>query len=71
MECVETPDRQVPTSIHPIGHMTDMDTTMTSFQAGLEPFIDMDKGDFIGRAALVAAGHPPFTGGVARKQPES
>ena len=36
-----------------LGNMTDMDTTMTPFQAGLGPFIDMDKGDFIGRASLV------------------
>ena len=38
-----------------LGNMTDMDTTMTPFQAGLGPFIDIDKGDFIGRAALVGA----------------
>lgn len=38
-----------------LGNMTDMDTTMTPFQAGLGRFIDMDKGDFIGRAALVDA----------------
>ena len=35
------------------GNLTDMDTTMTPFEAGLAPFIDMDKGDFIGRDALV------------------
>ena len=38
-----------------LGNMTDMDTSMTPFRAGLGPFIDMDKGDFIGRAALVDA----------------
>ena len=37
------------------GNMTDMDTSMTPFQAGLGPFVDMDKGDFVGRAALVGA----------------
>ena len=35
-----------------LGNVTDMDTTMTPFEAGLEPFIDMDKNDFIGKAAL-------------------
>lgn len=34
---------------------TDMDMTMTPFQAGLGAFVDLDKGDFIGRAALQAA----------------
>ena len=34
---------------------TDMDMTMTPFQAGLGGFIDLDKGDFIGRTALQAA----------------
>lgn len=28
-----------------LGHPTDMNTTMTPFEAGLAPFIDMDKGD--------------------------
>ena len=35
-----------------LGNITDMDTTMTPFEAGLAPFIDMDKDDFIGKAAL-------------------
>ena len=38
-----------------LGNMTDMDMSMTPFDAGLEPFIDMDKGDFIGRDALINA----------------
>jgi aminomethyltransferase len=38
-----------------LGNMTDMDMSMTPFAAGLEPFIDMSKGDFIGRDALVNA----------------
>ena len=38
-----------------LGNMTDMDMSMTPFAAGLEPFIDMDKEDFIGRNALVNA----------------
>ncbi len=36
-----------------LGNLTDMDTTMTPFEAGFAPFIDMEKGDFIGRAALL------------------
>ncbi len=35
-----------------LGNITDIDTTMTPFEAGLEPFVDMSKGDFIGRDAL-------------------
>jgi glycine cleavage system aminomethyltransferase T len=38
-----------------LGNMTDMDMSMTPFAVGLEPFVDMDKGDFIGRDALVKA----------------
>ena len=38
-----------------LGNMTDMDMSMTPFAAGLEPFIDMDKDDFIGRDALINA----------------
>lgn len=35
-----------------LGNLTDMDTAMTPFEAGLARFVDMDKGDFIGRSAL-------------------
>jgi aminomethyltransferase len=42
-----------------LGNMTDMDITMTPFAAGLEPFIDMDKDDFIGRKALLHADRRP------------
>ena len=34
---------------------TDMDTTMTPFAAGLGAFIELDKPDFVGRAALLTA----------------
>jgi aminomethyltransferase len=34
---------------------TDMDMSMTPFQAGLGAFVDLSKGDFIGRAALQSA----------------
>ena len=47
-----------------LGNMTDMDTTMTPFQAGLGPFIDMDKDAFIGRAALVDADRRTLLYGV-------
>ena len=47
-----------------LGNMTDMDTTMTPFQAGLGPFIDMGKDDFIGRAALVDADRRTLMYGV-------
>src|SRR6056297_935242 len=36
-----------------LGNLTDITPDMTPFEAGLAPFIDMDKGEFIGRAALV------------------
>ena len=36
-----------------LGNTTDMDITMTPYEAGLGPFINMEKGDFIGRDALV------------------
>ena len=47
-----------------LGNMTDMDTTMTPFEAGLGRFVDMDKGDFIGRAALVGADRRTLLHGV-------
>lgn len=34
---------------------SDFDSTMTPFEAGLDRFIDLDKGDFIGRDFLVNA----------------
>ena len=36
-----------------LGNTTDMDISMTPYEAGLAPFINMEKGDFIGRDALV------------------
>ena len=50
-----------------LGNMTDMDTTMTPFQAGLGQFVDMDKGEFIGRAALVGADRRTLLHGVTCK----
>lgn len=38
-----------------LDNITDMDMSMTPFQAGLAPFIDMEKDNFVGREALVEA----------------
>ena len=38
-----------------LGNTTDMDTTMTPFEAGLGNFVDMEKENFIGRSALLQA----------------
>jgi len=47
-----------------LGNMTDMDASMTPFEAGLGAFIDMDKDDFVGRAALVNADRRPLLLGL-------
>ena len=47
-----------------LGNTTDMDTTMTPFEAGLAPFIDMDGSDFVGRAALLRADRRPVLHGL-------
>ena len=47
-----------------LGNTTDMDTTMTPFEAGLAPFIDMDGGDFVGRTALLRADRRPVLHGL-------
>jgi aminomethyltransferase len=43
---------------------TDMDLSMTPYQAGLGVFIDLDKQDFIGRAALLEADRRSLLYGV-------
>lgn len=43
---------------------TDMDQTMTPFQANLERFVDLDKQDFIGRDALLHADRRPLLYGL-------
>jgi aminomethyltransferase len=50
-----------------LGNLTDMDTTMTPFEAGLAPFINMNKGDFIGREALVGKDTRPCLFGMTCK----
>ena len=47
-----------------LGNMTDMDITMTPFEAGLAPFIDLDKGDFVGRDALAGKDRRPLLLGL-------
>ena len=47
-----------------LGNMTDMDMSMTPFEAGLGQFIDMDKDDFVGRAALLKADRRPLLLGL-------
>ena len=36
-----------------LGNITDIDTTMTPFEAGLGAFVDMEKENFVGRKALL------------------
>ncbi|MDH3474874.1 MAG: aminomethyltransferase family protein [Rhodospirillales bacterium] len=43
---------------------TDMDMSMTPYQAGLGAFIDLDKQDFVGRAALLEADRRSLLYGV-------
>lgn len=38
-----------------LDNITDMDISMTPFQAGLGQFVDIDKGKFVGREALLEA----------------
>ncbi|MFT5047802.1 MAG: glycine cleavage system aminomethyltransferase T [Porticoccaceae bacterium] len=45
-------------------NQTDMDITMTPFEAGLAPFIDMNHADFIGRAALEGCDQRSLLAGV-------
>ena len=50
-----------------LDNITDMDRSMTPFQAGLGSFIDMDKEDFIGRDALVDADRRTLLYGIKCK----
>ena len=47
-----------------LGNMTDMDITMTPFEAGLGRFVDMERSDFVGRAALLHADRRPLLHGL-------
>jgi len=48
-----------------LGNLTDMDTTMTPFEAGLAAFVDMDKPNFVGRTALAHCDRRPLLFGIA------
>ncbi len=47
-----------------LGNLSDIDTSMTPFEAGLGPFVDMEKGDFIGRSTLVDRDRRPVLFGI-------
>ena len=47
-----------------LGNTTDMDETMTPYEAGLGLFVDMEKGNFVGRDALVDRDRRPLLVGV-------
>ena len=49
------------------GNLTDIDTTITPFEAGFEFFVNMEKGDFIGRDALNNKDRRPCLFGVTCK----
>ena len=49
------------------GNLTDIDTTITPFEAGLGFFVNMDKGDFIGREALIKKDKRPCMFGITCK----
>jgi len=46
---------------------TDMDSSMTPYEAGLGAFVDLEKGDFIGRDALAIASRQPLLLGLKCK----
>lgn len=50
-----------------LGNGTDITPDMTPFEAGLSSFVDFDKGDFIGRAALVEKDKRPCLFGFTCK----
>ena len=47
-----------------LDNISDFDRSMTPFEAGLGAFIDLDKPDFIGRSALLAAEREPLIHGI-------
>ena len=50
-----------------LGNLTDIDRSMTPFEAGFTQFIDMEKGDFVGRDALVGRDTRPLLFGLTCK----
>ena len=49
------------------GNLTDIDKTITPFEAGLKFAVNMDKGDFIGRDALLNKDKRPCIFGITCK----
>ena len=47
-----------------LGNITDIDTSMTPFEAGLGQFVDLEKGNFIGREALLTKDKKPLLFGL-------
>jgi glycine cleavage system aminomethyltransferase T len=47
-----------------LGNTTDMDMTMTPYEAGLGSFVDMDKDNFVGREALIDKDRRPLLFGL-------
>lgn len=47
---------------------TDMDPSLNPFEAGLEKFVDLKSGDFVGRAALAKADRRPLLLGIICKE---
>ena len=43
-----------------LGNLTDMDTTMTPYEAGLGHIVDLEKEDFVGRKALINSDRRPL-----------
>lgn len=52
-----------------LDNITDMDMSMTPFQAGLGRFVDLDKANFVGREALVTADRRTLLYGLKCKNP--
>jgi glycine cleavage system aminomethyltransferase T len=47
-----------------LDNLSDMDMSITPFQAGLGAFIDLNKSDFIGKSALLEADRRPLLYGL-------
>ena len=43
-----------------LGNLSDIDHTMTPYEAGLERIVELDKGDFVGKKSLVNADKRPL-----------
>lgn len=50
-----------------LGNLTDIDITINPYEAGLTPFVNLNKGDFIGRDALLNCNRRPLLLGLTCK----